>query len=419
MSLPLPPLSVGPRPYPDSSVAIGQSAPGSGVKASRKTKCSSIWTLELREMTFSAELIHELNGLASLSGGRNLFFETEFQIAGRNRVLPHDTRQLVLSESIGGETSIRLYLPIVLTRRGIPPRRYWRVASHPFGPLSLPLVEYCDREEICEQFSALIGRLPVLDRCPLLFEDLPVADPVITTLRECLTRNGHASILRTTHSRAVLLPSAMANGAGDAFVRNALPRKKRRGLGRQRRRLEELGELRLEHAEDFELMRRRFEEFLLLETRGWKGRKGTSLHVIRQTAAFARQCVTALASQKRSAIYSLRLDDRPVASLIMLRSGHRYYPWKIAFDATYGAYSPGIQLILAVTRDLLERRGFAFADSLSGENSWIDSLWPDRIELGVLICATDFRPAHRYRAHDRTIEFGWKVSSAVKRMIGR
>ncbi len=149
----------------------------------------------------------------------------------------------------------------------------------------------------------------------------------------------------------------------------------------------------------------RFEEFLVLETRGWKGRKGSSIHVIRKTAAFARQAVGELAAQGRAVIYTLRLDGNAIASLIMLRSANRYYPWKIAFDEQWGAYSPGTQLMLRATRQLLAMPGFEFADSLARETSWIDPLWPYKFRLATVIVAAPatVRAAHRRRAEPNRV----------------
>ena len=386
--------------------------------AVEETLGPSVWKLQLRPMAFEAGFVHELNGLSSLSDGRNVFFEAEFQMAAQDRVLPPATKQLVLTETVGEETGMRLYLPVHLTRIGFPATTVWRVASHPFGPLSTPLLEYSDREEICARFAALIGRLPALKGHPLVFEDAAIGDELFSQMQSGFSDAGHGVGVSATHTRAVLHPIA-ADKPGETFERNALATKRRKELARLRRRLEEYGSLEFERAENFETVRLWFEEFLLLETRSWKGRRGTSLHIIRKNAAFARQTVAALSRQKRAIICSLRLDGRPIASIILLRSGNRFYPWKTAFDENYASSSPGAQLIIAMSRYLVEKPGFALADSLATGDSWIDHLWRDRLEIGTFVVATQIGVGDAAQKCLRAVQRRRTVREWAKRTLRR
>ena len=46
-------------------------------------------------------------------------------------------------------------------------------------------------------------------------------------------------------------------------------------------------------------------------------------------------------------------DGHPVAASITLRSGNAAWFWKIAYDEAFARASPGVQLTLDLTRDLL------------------------------------------------------------------
>jgi CelD/BcsL family acetyltransferase involved in cellulose biosynthesis len=343
---------------------------------SAETIESSQWTLSDCPQTMDPAQSGALAELALRTGGRNIFFEAEFQSAAAGRIGSAGRRLLMLTENLGDEARLRLALPFAEERVGYPPVAVQRVFSHPFAPLSLPLVDETDADETLARFAALLPALGL--RIPLVFEDFPVDDDIGALLLETLQGNGFGIECLQPRWRARLVPQDAANGA-------LMSSSRRRRIARLERRLRETGHVEFERAERLWDILLRFEEFLVLETRGWKGRKGSSIHVIRKTAAFARQAVAELGAQGRAVIYTLRVDGNAIASLIMLRSANRYYPWKIAFDEAWRAYSPGTQLMLRATRQLLATPDFGFSDSLARETSWIDTLWPQKQQFATVI----------------------------------
>lgn len=355
------------------------------VAASQETIGSSLWRLELRDR-MDGELEPALRSLAVRSGGANPFFEPEFQAAAAERFPGGPKRLMILWEQLGEASSAKLAFPLHEDRIGLPAVPVLRAFSHAFAPLSLPLVDIEDAEESVDRFAALLAKLAL--PLPLVFEDFPRDEPAARMLAKALRLHGFELAQTTGVARAGLTPQPAPS---------VLPpsKKSRREFARQMRKLAERGEVRFETATRFMDVLLRFEEFLLLEMRGWKGRKGTSIHTIRKTVAFARQAVGAFAEQDRAAIHTLRLDNRPIASLIVLRSGNRHYPWKTAFDESYRAFSPGGQLMLHASAGLLSDGQFEFADSLARPGSWMERLWPDSIRLTTLAIARTKPQAER------------------------
>lgn len=377
--------TVSPNPFVEWSVTPAERLDSTVLM--QETMGSSLWMLEMRETGFKQNFIHELNGLASLSGGTNIFFEAEFQIAGFGRVTPLQTKQLVLNEKLGEETSTRLYLPLGVESIGIPRTKVLRVASNPFAPISLPLIEESDAEEIVLRFASLFARIPDIQSLPILFEDFPLSERPAALLLDAFGENGFTILPGVSRRRPALAAAPAGTDPANARFNPNFGAKRRKELARQLRKLKELNEVEFEVAESFWDVLVRFEEFLVLETRSWKGRNGTSIHIIRKTAAFARQAIAALARQNRVFIYSLRMEGRAIASLIVLRSGNRYYPWKIAYDPLYQSYSPGVQLLAQTSGELLARPRFAFADSLAAPGSPLERMWPDHVELNDVVIA--------------------------------
>ena len=366
---------LGPAARPAAPAAI----------VAEETIGSSLWVLELGAYVHEPALIAALDELAANSGGVNPFFEPEFLSASVDRLGEPGKRLMVLWERIGEASFARLAFPVIEEKIGFPRRRVLRAWSHPFAPLATPLIDLRDAEESCMRFAKLLARLEPPNKLALVFEDFPVESPAAMMFRRALCEAGFTVMEAAAKTRA-FLPSAGGRPAGE-FLPILTHPKRRRELARQRHKLEALGQVTFDKACDFESIIVRFEEFLLLETRGWKGRKGTSIHILRKTASFARQAVAAFADRGRAAIYSLRVDGHAIASLIVLRSLGRYYPWKIAFDEHYQAYSPGVQLFIHASTDMLAQDGFTGADSLARERSWADRLWPARLELATLVVA--------------------------------
>lgn len=355
---------------------------------------SSRWTLSDCQQSMDAVQTAAIGDLARRAGGRNIFFEAEFQAAAAGRMGSPGRRMLMLTERLGEEDRLKFALPYSVEKMGFPRVAVRRAFSHPFAPLSLPLVDIGDADETLVRFAALFADLGW--RQPLVFEDFPIDDKLASLMLDALVRQGFGVDTLRPKWRAGLAPQVTG---GKALISSH----RRRRIARLERKLEENGKVEFERAERLWDILLRFEEFLVLETRGWKGRRGSSIHVIRRTAAFARQAVGDLAAQGRAVIYTLRLDGAAIASLIMLRSANRYYPWKIAFDEQWSAFSPGIQLMLRATRQLLATPGFEFADSLARETSWIDPLWPSKFRLATVVVAPPAKPAkHVIAALNRT-----------------
>jgi hypothetical protein len=64
-------------------------------------------------------------------------------------------------------------------------------------------------------------------------------------------------------------------------------------------------------------------------------------------------------------------------------------PWKIAYDETFAAFSPGKQLMCDETRRWLQDPWISRVDPVCEEgNRLISSLWPDQEPYGTLLLST-------------------------------
>jgi CelD/BcsL family acetyltransferase involved in cellulose biosynthesis len=92
--------------------------------------------------------------------------------------------------------------------------------------------------------------------------------------------------------------------------------------------------------------------------------------------------VTGLGGEAKARIAGLYLDDRAIASLLLLQSKDTVWTWKIAYDEAFARASPGVQIMLHATTALLEDRALARADSCAIANHpMIDHIWRERLPV--------------------------------------
>src|SRR5207249_1509372 len=65
-----------------------------------------------------------------------------------------------------------------------------------------------------------------------------------------------------------------------------------------------------------------------------------------------------------------------------LCSGKTAWSWKIAYDEDYARFSPGVQIVLDLTNELLADRSIERADSCAAAaHPMIDHIWRERLAL--------------------------------------
>jgi CelD/BcsL family acetyltransferase involved in cellulose biosynthesis len=296
-------------------------------------------------------------------------------------------------------------------------RRYGVMATltgwtHPYAPFGVPLV---DRDEADAAIAAFFDhvaaepRLPKLVMLPLIARDGAFA----AVLARVLTRRGGASEAYGAHARALLAPRDRPN------YLDHLAGKKVKELRRQRRRLEDTGAL-THMAASGPAAAVALTDFMALEAAGWKGRAGGAARADAATESFMREAVTALAANGDARIDRLIHDGHPIAASITLRSGNSAWFWKIAYDEAFARGSPGVQLTLDLTRDLLADAALAQTDSCAtADHPMIDHLWSERLALADLLIAPSTGSMAQFRVARHLETLRRALISSAKRARDR
>jgi CelD/BcsL family acetyltransferase involved in cellulose biosynthesis len=246
--------------------------------------------------------------------------------------------------------------------------------THPFAPLSTPLI---DREANDEVIAAMLDFLPSLPGAPrlALFPLLAEQGPAAKSIARRLARTSRSARRFAAHQRAAFVPERDQ-------VQLSLSTRKLKELRRQRRRLAEMQPLTRDTATEARAIGAAVAEFLDVEASGWKSRAGTAARNDRSSEQFIARATAALAREGKARVDLLKLGGRTIAATIVLFSSDRAWFWKTAFDETYAHHSPGVQLALDLTTALAADRRIKLVDSCAvADHPMIDRLWSERIAI--------------------------------------
>ena len=340
----------------------------------------SNFSVELRSFDALAPATGDLRALAAHATEPNVFYEPAFAFAAQPVFGPDVLAGLVWSQA--APPRLAGFFPIRIERRrfGLPVMIGW---THPYGPLGAPLV---DRECAAAVIEAWLDHLAGSRHLPklLLMPYLPAEGALAQGFDAALSRRGGKSVSFARHQRALLAPGNERAGylkrAG--YLDRAVGHKKRKELRRQRKRLADSGVVIRSVVSDPAAMARALDDFLALEAGGWKGRAGTAARQHDDVRQFMQRAVTALAGEGKAQVHRLFVDTRPIAAIITLRSGATAWCWKVAYDESFARSSPGMQLLLDVTQEVLDDATVARADSCAtADHPMIDHVWRERLAL--------------------------------------
>ena len=164
--------------------------------------------------------------------------------------------------------------------------------------------------------------------------------------------------------------------------RQHVPAARLQGYERQWRKLAETGELSWHYLRGCEVLDTSIQRFVELEHAGWKGTQGSSLRSDPREEAFFLEMTRAFRQDGEIFFTELRLDGDVIASSCNLVAGHDGFAFKVCFEPRHARRSPGILNELGFLKGL-ERPvdHFRLIDSGSEPGSFIEQLWPDRMQL--------------------------------------
>ena len=150
--------------------------------------------------------------------------------------------------------------------------------------------------------------------------------------------------------------------------------RRRRGkssLRSERRRRRQLGELgSIDVSVEHEVSGSLLDDFLLLESSGWKGHEGTAIRSRTADVLFLRTVTSAMEQEGRVMLVTMRLDDKLIGASLMLRLGTSLRAFKLCYDERLRRYSPGLLTASASIDCFLEDESLHTVTGAGSPESW-------------------------------------------------
>ncbi len=266
------------------------------------------------------------------------------------------------------------FFPLQMRRRykGVP-LRVLALWNHDYCSLCTPLIRAGFETEI---LNAFLDWFNDNSGAALLEMEEVSADGLFQRFWiDALHERGALGFTDALYTRAFLKPSP---DSAEDYLHKALSRKRRKEWKRLENRLGELGCLNYEIIEE-SAVSQGIEEFLQLESAGWKGRAGTAFSNQESHRAFFREIAHEAARRGRLMLLALKVNGRPIAMKFNLLAGDGSFACKIAFDEEFSRFSPGVLLELDNIRRLQQNSNLHWMDSCAiPDHFMINRLWTER-----------------------------------------
>lgn len=187
-------------------------------------------------------------------------------------------------------------------------------------------------------------------------------------------------------------------------------------IGRRERKLANLGAFEIRTVTQGPDAKAALDEFLRIETAGWKGSSGTAMAAKASPEQFVRDAFAA----PNAEIDVLSIDGRAIAVAVNLNAGGVLYTIKTAYDETFRAHAPGMALAVHQMRKALAGGPYARIDSCAMPDHPMGKVWIQREPMQWLAFgATPEVSAAKVEGLASTLRSLGRLKSWLKQQLGR
>ena len=159
-----------------------------------------------------------------------------------------------------------------------------------------------------------------------------------------------------------------------------LSSKFKRNIRRLWKKLREKGEVTTHLYKDYSQLNDAFNEFLEVESSGWKSDSETSLKHDKSLRSFYQSILETFGKNGSCVIHTMKLDGRPIASQFAVISGETYNMLKIGYDEEFKSMGPGA-LLLDETVRVFSRDDAINSISFVTGGGWSDKWSPQALNV--------------------------------------
>ncbi len=376
-------------PMPVPMFTIGQFAASPPKQANKNWQDLPAEQLECRWVDDLDELIElapAWKRLAACCLCPNVFYEPQLLIPAWRHLRGENVRVLVVQAAQraqpGAPKVLCGMLPLELQSNKLRlPLLSAKMWQHTHCFLTTPLIR---SDVAAETLTACIEFLSQSGIAVLHMPILAAEGPFQHALAECIRTNRLAWQQKDLFRRALFVRKST-----EELFLDEWPRKRRHELNRLQRRLEEAGGLVIEEFHVGDDAIQFADQFLALESLGWKGLQGTAMAKSQSEAQFLRETMIELAAENRLMGLAMRLDGQTIAMKTNFLTHNGGFAFKICYHPEWAKFSPGAILEKVNVSKLHETNRVQWMDSCAApDHPMIDSLWPERRLLQAVALST-------------------------------
>ena len=333
----------------------------------------------------AARFATEWQSLADRAADPNVFYEPWCFLPALNHYgKDRDTRIAFVHDVADGNRRLIGVFPLEYRRRfhrqPLPHMVAWQ---HPQLFLASPLV---DPERGSDAWTLLLGWARDHGTCLIDLPGMVAGGGTVGSLHAALGSAHRRCRSIDQYDRALLCLDAPS---AETYIERSSSAGSRKSWRRQFRRLSEQGNLEVRSLQRCADAGPWIDGFLALEASGWKGRAGTALAVDPAETQYFRAVCAAAADRGALHMAGLYIDGRAVALQCNLMARGGGFAFKVAFDESWAAYSPGVLLEIESIRDVFARSDFTTMDSCTGKNHpLMNRLWSGTRSIEHYLVAT-------------------------------
>jgi len=152
----------------------------------------------------------------------------------------------------------------------------------------------------------------------------------------------------------------------------------KRNIRRLWKKIRQKGEITTHLYKDPSQLDEAFNEFLEVESSGWKGESKTALIHDKRLQSFYRSILETFGRNGACIIHTMKLNGRPIASQFSVIAGETYNMLKIGYDEEFKSESPGALLIDETVRVFSNDNNINTISFVTG-SSWSDKWLPENL----------------------------------------
>lgn len=236
-----------------------------------------------------------------------------------------------------------------------------------------------------ESLHCLVSRV-IGFQLPMALVRLPAESPLVTMLKELARFQGILLVRRTASSAYV-----NTNGSWESYFQTISGARRKR-YRYQRKFTERFGEVavKIERPGSCDDLQPRLDEVFRVEGSGWKSRSGTALLSNERVQRFIARYSRMACDRGALRVCFLEVKGIPIATILGVEQGQRFWVLKIGYDERWARCSPGIQLTMETIRYAFDQRldGYEF---LGSEEPW-QALWPHNRRLLISLVVYPISP---------------------------